>query len=407
MIDISETGAGVKRFRALMRSAHSLRIVVQLVTLDGAYKKDLSGLFLEGQVTVDTTADTTRALEITICDPLGEVDIEADSPARSSIYLADLIRVWYVITNPTTSESFTVPVFTGPVDGVSRDGIFLDIKAIGKESLGLGNTWQGKSFAKGQRKTDVITWILVNLMGESPSKVDVPSKNAKLPRALKVTPNDQPWRVATRLAGSMNMQLFYDGRGVARLRARSTKPVHVVDETWATSDAQMDSDLSGVINAVKVIGSKPKKAKEKVRYTAVATKTHPLSPWRLGRNGIPRYIWTSIEDDSLRTVAECKALADSVLRNGLVAGVTFTVDGIMDPRLEELDCVKVAVGDIVAQGAIRSYTIPLTAGDDGSYGYVRRIRPKGGMKMIKRKKHKVKHKNHKGNKGKHGADGKN
>lgn len=405
MIDINETAAGVNRFKALLRKPHSLEIRVLLMTLDGAVKKELTTMFLDGQVTVDSTAEVTRGLDISFIDPLGKIEIEPDSPSSTSVFIADMIRVVYVIRDPFAKEIFSCSVFTGPVVSVSRTDMFLDVKAVGKESLGLNNVWAAKTFKKGQSRTDVIKHILSDLMGEN--KMHIPARPAKLGSDLKIRQDDAPWKVASRLAASMNCQLFYDGRGIAVMRARSVKPVHVVDETWSHEPPQVAYDMTAVVNAIRVTGGKPKKAKKKVSAIAVAQRTHPLSPWRLGRNGVPRFIWISVEDDSLRTDAECQELADSMLEQGLASGVTYAADGIMDPRLEELDCVKLSVGSINVQAPIKQFVIPLNAGEDGSYGYVKRIKPKGGAKMIKRHKSKHKHKSHKNpQNGKHRTDGK-
>lgn len=192
------------------------------------------------------------------------------------------------------------------------------------------------------------------------------------------------------------------------MKSKATKPHFELNETWVEDYPQVSYDLSQVINSVRVIGGKPKKAKHKVHYTAVAKKTHPLSPWRLGRGGRPRYISTRIEDGGLRTLKECRELAQSTLNSGLVAGVTMTVDGIVDPTLEEWDMIKVSVGELNIQTQLKQFTLPLTAGDSGSYGYVRRIVPKGGARGVRRHKHKHK-KHHKGDKRKGAvtADGKN
>ena len=391
MIDINVGNAQEKVFRDLLLRAHDLKTRVQLCDLSGNHKKDLSPMFLDGQVTVDATAEVTRALDISFIDPLGKIDIEPDSPSKSSIFIADLMKVWVVMRDPTTDKVYQVPVFTGPIDAVTRTDMFLDVKCVGKERLALDNVWSGKVFKKGQKKTDVIRWILVNMVGET--ALDIPDRAAKLSRDLKVSHDDVPWKVASQLAGSMNLLLLYDGRGIARLRARSSKPSLILTEKWVSDYPQVAFDLTeGVYNAVRVIGGKPKKAKTKITWTEVASKTDSLSPWRLGRNGVPRFITYLVEDDSIRTLAEAKSLAKDLLDSGLKSGVSFTVDGIMDPRLEEYDVVRAAVGDVSVQSSIKSFTIPLTAGDDGSYGYVRRINPKGGARIIKR--HRNKHRRH-------------
>lgn len=405
MIEINVGTAQERVFQNLLLRAHSITTRVQLCNLDGDHRKDLSPMLLEGQVTVDATAEVTRALDISFIDPLGKIDIEPDSPSPSSIFIADLIKVWIVLRDPLTDKVYQVPVFTGPIDAVTRTDMFLDVKCVGKEALALDNVWTGKVFKKGQKKTDVIRYILRNMCGET--SLDIPDLPAKLSHDLKVSREDVPWKVASQLAGSMNRILFYDGRGIARLKARAKTPVLILTEAWLADFPQVSFDLKeGVYNAVRIIGGKPKKAKTKITWTEVAPKTHSLSPWRLGRGGVPRFITFDVEDDSIRTLAEAKSLAKELLERGLRSGVSFTADGVMDPRLEEEDLVRVNVGDVNVVSPIQTFVVPLTAGDDGAYGYARRVSPKGGARIIKR--HKNKHRNKKPNRGKRpkNSDGK-
>jgi hypothetical protein len=201
--------------------------------------------------------------------------------------------------------------------------------------------------------------------------------------------------VAKRLAKTMGFQLFYDGRGVAVMRRIAHRPVLRMDEGWITTNPKVAYDLSKTINAVRVIGKKPKKAKQPVSYTLVAKKSHPLSPWRLGRGGVPRYLWTEVEDTSLRTKKECKDLCKTLLRDGLLAGVDVTYDGAPHPRLQEGDIIALRTDVVDVNFKASKFTIPLTAGTVASYGYHRRIRPKGGSRIIRpRHKHHHKKKHH-------------
>jgi hypothetical protein len=386
VIKLGKTAPNMALLDATLRSPHNLAIRVRLLDLDHNYKKDLTPYFVEGQVSVDADAEVTRALDMTFLDPEGKVPLDPDEPGSTSVFIADMISVVYVVQDSIRQNTWEIPVFCGPVDDVSRDDIFLDVKCLGKESLALTNLWQGRNFKKGQEKTWVIKQILTDLCGET--KLTIPNRDAKLPNDMKLNREDIPWKVAKNIAGSLNQQLFYDGRGVATMRPRKTSPVLTLDGTWRTSEPQFSYDLSVVVNAVDVIGGKPKKAKHKVKARAVAPRSHPLSPWRLGRGGAPRYLWVEIQDDSLRTTKECKELANKVLKQGLLAGLTMACDGIPHPRLQELDVMRVVTAENTVTLNLRKFTIPLNAGEDASYGYLRRAKPKGGAKGVVRKKRK-------------------
>lgn len=385
MISIGKKRSDERALDALMTSAHSIFIRVRLLDLNHKYQKDLTTFFADGQVTVDTEAEVTRALDLTLLDPLGRVNLDPDDASETSIFIADMISIMYVVVDPNRSKTYEVPIFCGPISSVERDDVQIAVKCLGKESLGLTNLWDGRVFKEGQEKTWVIKQILKDLMGET--KLDIPDKKAKLPNDQKLNREDSPWKVAKKIAASMNMQLFYDGRGVAVLRKRHSTPVAELNKDWLTDEPQVAYDLSTVINAVKVIGGKPKKAKEPVKAKAVAQRSHPLSPWRLGRGGVPRFLWVTVQDDSLRTAKECRELAQKTLKNGLLAGVSIAADGVPNPRLQELDPVRFRSDHVALHAPIKKFTIPLIAGADASYGYVRKIRPRGGHKPIPRHHH--------------------
>lgn len=548
MISIGQTRQDERHCERLLTRPHSLEIRVSLLDLNHNYKKDLTPFFADGQVNVDADADVTRSLDLTLLDPLEKVSIDFDDPSDTSVYLTDMIRIYYVLGDPqaprllnhdgsfenggsnglsgwinngvgtvvtningiayagfsslyvapgqenwgyynpngsvsgstqmamceqgkvysasvwvyssvaqtlcltnygtpnvkgpsktcaanrwtrltvtftagstnfmsvrnpdrvtiaspfymdlfqvtpgsidagdlANQQTYAVPVFTGPISAVERNDVMLSVKAVGKESLGLTNLWAGRHFKEGQEKLWVIRQILTDLMGES--KLDIPNaiggRSPKLSNDLKLGTDDAPWKVAKKLAGSMNCQLFYDGRGVARLRKKQTHPVFQLDKDFLIAEPDIAYDLSSVINAVRVIGGVPKKAKKPVKGKAVAQFNHPLSPWRLGRRGAdgvyqPRFLWVEIQDDSLTTKKECNDLARTTLKHGLMGGVTISADGIANPRLQEMDIVRVKSDNINAKLPMRKFVIPLIGTNAGSYGYLRKMRPHGGHK---------------------------
>jgi hypothetical protein len=394
MISIGLDLTELAQFFNLLRSAHFMGVQVRLLDLDHNYREDLTQQFMEGSVAVDADAETTRGLDITFLDPQKQIQIDPDSPSPTSVYVAQMLQVHLIYQTPTRSWTVGVPVFTGPIDSVDRDDVFLNVKCLGKDSLGSTNLWSGKTYQKGQRKTSVIRDILETLMGEN--KLDLVSDPASLPNDLKLNREDAPFAAAKSLAGTMGYQLFYDGRGICRMRKRSNNVAMTLDNTWLTSQPSVSYDLQETVNAVDVKGKKPKKGKDAPRYKAIADFNHPLSPWRLGRNGVPRYLWTEVEDDNLRSEDECKDVADRILKRGLLAGVEVQASGVPCSLLEEEDVVTFTTSHVRATVLLRKFTIPLEAGDDASYGYHERSKVKGGHRGVKRK-----NKKHKGGKGKH------
>lgn len=398
MISIGLSSAQLAQFHNLLRSAHYLGVQVRLMDLNHNVREDLSSKFLEGQVSVDADADVTRSLDITFLDPQKQISVDPDNPSPTSIYIAQMLQVHLIYQSPDRSFTVGVPVFTGPVDSVDRDEVFLNIKCLGKESLSISNLWSGKVYQKGQRKIAVIRHIFESLIGEN--KLDLDNQaHGELPNDLKLNRDDAPFIKAKDLAGTMGYQLFYDGRGVARMRKRQDHDSLTLDKSWLTGQPQVSYDLGETINAVDVKGKKPKKGKDAPRYKAIADYNHPLSPWRLGRNAVPRYLWTEIEDDSLKNEDECKEVAKRILKRGLLAGVEVQAEGVPNPLLEEEDVVTFITDSFHASALLRKFTIPLEAGEDCTYGYHEKVKARGGHTGVKRKK--KKHKGGKGKKGNH------
>lgn len=369
MISIGEHRARERALEDTLTSAFSVSIRVRLLDLDGAYKQNLTPYFLDGAVTVDADADVTRALDLTLLDPWGRIHVDPDAPGDTSVFIADVISVLYVVSSPNRDTPWEIPVFCGPISAVSRDSATVSVKALGKESLAMTNLWRGRTFHKGQEKTFVIKSILTDMVGET--KMSIPNKGASLPNDQKLNSQDAPWVVAKRLAESMSMQLFYDGRGIATMRGKNTTPVVTLNGKWLLGEPTVEYDLSTVINAVRVIGGKPKKAKKNVKGKAIAQRSHRLSPWNLGRGNpkVPRYLWMEIQDDSLRTDKECNDLAQKTLKHGLLGGVTISADGIPHARLEEMDIIRVNTDNVTVTLPLRKFTIPLLVTNPASYGY--------------------------------------
>ena len=362
-----------KGFDTLMQSPHFLRVEVRLMTLAGTAKSDLTEQFMDGMITVDSAAQVTRALDLTIFDPDRKVSLDPNMPSRTGVFIADVVKVRYIIESPDRLKSFDIPVFTGVIDDVDRDDVFIKIKALGKERLSLGNSWTARTYKKGQLKTGVIKSILLDEIGEA--SCSVPTAKAKLAADTKLNREKSPWVVAKSLASTLNRYLMYDADGTPVARVRSQKSTFKFTDKNVTSNPKISYDLSQVVNIVQVVGQTTGKSKKKITVTVKAANGHPLSPVNLGLPGKPRYLWEVIEDTNYTSIAECKAVANRRLAQGLLAGVDVQFTGIPNPRLQEGDIVSIDVNGVQATWRIRKFTIPLTAGVDASYGYLKSMKP--------------------------------
>lgn len=246
-------------FERTLRGTYELRVRVRLLTLDEDDVSDLTERLIDGQVNIDTTADSDRSLSMSLSDPHNVLNLDSDSPDDGALYLDRMIRVNYLVWVDGLDEWASVPVFTGPIVSMGRNGDQIDVTCLGKEYLAQGATWHPLTIKKGHNTVDAIRTILRERAGET--RFDFPDLKHRLTRPVSLGRMEQPWRKAQRLADVLDRQLYYDGAGVCRLRRR---PKHAVfsfkdgDDGTVLSDAQVTYDLADVRNVVWLKGGKPK-----------------------------------------------------------------------------------------------------------------------------------------------------
>jgi hypothetical protein len=257
---------------------------------------------------------------------------------------------------------------------VDRTDDVINIEAQGKEVLLKGAAWRTYTFKRGTNQVAVIRAILQTWGGER--SFSFPESTARLAADRSITKTSVPWDHAQAVAKSNGWQLFYDGRGTARLRARPMTSLF----TFRTGTGgavvtapQITYSLQDVKNIVWVVGGAPKGAKAAVTATAAAANSHPLSPARLGRNGVPRYLLDMVEDSSIVTAAKARTLADTRLRQLLLSSVDTAFDSLVIPHLDPDDLCRLTTDEFNTAFRAGKFAIPLTAGGHMSVGYTKRV----------------------------------
>jgi hypothetical protein len=375
MIKLGINRREFRRLNELLATHHHIRVSVQLLNLEHEYLGDISRRLLGGQLTIDADAtEATRAVTMELLDPEHRLKLDADAPEDGSLYFNRMMRIVYSVLSPDRTEIFDIPIFTGPLTKVERQGAVISVEALGKEKLSRAAVWNAHTFKAGLKKTWVIERIMVTMGGEM--RRQIPERKPKIPKKLDMNREKTPWDTAKAIAGSMGLQLYYDGRGVLRLRKPPSKTLYVFREKGVLlSHPQISYDAESAVNAVEVIGGKPKGAKKKIRYRMVAPKAHVLSPWRMGRWGIPRYLPETIDNDSIRSTKEAREVAKRRLRNALIESVEVAFDSLPVPYLEELDMCRVSSDGYAGNFRLRKMTIPFTADGVSSVGYLKRVVP--------------------------------
>lgn len=375
------TRAQLAAYHDTLRSSHTRSVEVEVLNLDGQEVARLAPRLLDGQVTVDLDAEVTRTLTLSLLDPNHKLDFDSDSPDDGALYADRMLRVTYTVRVPGVGLVDCV-VFTGPIIKLDRNADVVSVEAHGKERMALGELWRPLNIKKGTKKTEAVRTILERT-GER--RFAFPDLKTRIPTRRSLDRFTPGWTHARKIAESMNLQLYYPGNGVCVLRDWPSKVMY----TFSTgnggdvlSDIAISNNMDDFKNVVLAVGAKPKGSKHRVRYAAVASGI--LAPGRMGRNGQPRYMVEQIEDDNLRSVAECKRRAERVLEDRLAQMVEVTFDALPIPHLDPGDKVRVKTtgdgggqdGDVVTF-RLRRFTIPL--GTDGdpvmSVGYLKKTYP--------------------------------
>jgi hypothetical protein len=384
MIPLGLTATQQSQLFTLLRKPHSITQTIRLMDTSHNYISDLSRHFIDGNVSVDGSASTSdRGLDLTLLDPLRAIHLDADSPSPSAVFVTNMLSVVTTVASPDGSQWFNIPVFTGPIDDVQRNGVMLGIKCLGKEVLSSDDMWVGRTWPKNTLKTSIITQLL-QAAGET--KFSFTPSNARTTAVTSIKKDQKPWIVAKQIAASMGMQLFYDGRGVCRMRPWPNSPALTCDDSVLKTQPQIGYDLKSASNAVEVIGGVPKGSKKPVHYSVVAPDSHPLSPKRVGRNGVPRYLNPiRVNDTNIRTTAKAKALAESLLSSALLESIDTTFDILPWPLLEPMDVVYLNYNRYAVATRANKFTIPLKNNGSTNIGYIRRIKTVGRPAITRRR----------------------
>lgn len=388
---------GLKSYHQALGDDHSIRVQVSVLNLEHEHLASIDHRIHEGQVDVSASGEVTRSCEVTFSDETKAISFDSDSPADGALFADRMLRIEYGVKVPDLGW-VDAPIFTGPIFGLRRGNQTTVVTAQGKESLARSpvTAWEPMTVKKGTHKVDAIRRIMRERAGEN--KFALPDLKAKLPKAVSLGRESEPWKVCQRIAHSMGKQLYYDGAGWLRLREPPGNAVFTFrDGTGGLilpdSPPEVTFDITNVRNVVWVKGGKPKATKRDnetraefetrqdkmrgIRHHAVAPRNHPLSPWRLGRTDAPRFMPHVIENDHIRSEKEAKNRAHKVLQDLLRQHIDIGFSCMVVPHLDVLDLARVRTDAFDFTFRLREFSIPLNAGGQMSVGTTRNVMPKG------------------------------
>lgn len=373
---IRPTFAGSKvnetQLRAYERALADSRFIgvrVQLLDADEQVQSELAAGplgVLGGQVDVDVSSDgADRMLSLALLDPERKISLD-EHPSDFGLFVGSFIRVFREDYVAELGGFVSCPVFCGPVASFARDHPEVAITARGKEALALDPyvMLSAVSATRGTLVTEAIKRVM-HTSGER--RYSFPGLHARLGHHLSVPRLSQAWRVAKKLAGTADRQLFYDGAGFLRLRAIQNDAVFTVrdgERSMLLQAPALAYDFTAFRNTADVTGGVPKKHKGKIHELVTVAAGNPLSPGALARNGVPMHATTVIDDEQILRHAAAIRRGRQAVSAGLMLQTDpaqSAFDTLPIPHLEPGDVVRVATDHGYILVRMRQWTIPLTA----------------------------------------------
>lgn len=373
--------AEVSELFSLFFSSHQLRVKIELTDLDQNFLGNISRMLVDIQVDGDASSEVEMSASLTLFDPGHSLQITSDNPGDGAMYFDRMIKVTMCYASPGSSNFYEVPVFFGPISKLDKQGDVVMLEVQGKEYLMYSSVFKKDNLKKGRKATDIMKNIFRTYGEVFYSVPDLPDT---IDKDLAVGLDAIPWQLQKRLASVLNRDLKYSATGTAMLRRRNPDVKYVFDKF--TAEPQISFNADTLINAVLVIGAKPKgKGKKAVQYEAVPDKSHPLSPWKMGRTVggevRPRYYRAIIEDPKLKTKKACKVQAEKRLAQGLLESVEVSFESMWVTTLQLNDVIGVKTSDYFVQARLRQFSGDPKTGR-AAYGFNKNMRP--ASKQIRR-----------------------
>lgn len=384
MLNLGLNSADLKLFNQSLTTHHSVRVTVQLLTLNHVYLADLSDQLLDGQVSIDANAEVTRTLALELFDPDHTLKLDSTAPADGALFYDRMIRVVYSVKSELLPRWVDVPVFCGPITKMTRTVDKINVECQGKESLvtppSVANV--SRVFGKNTNRAALVRAIMAAHGGET--KFSIPAYGNTTTGPVTLTSETNIWQIVKAINGSFSTrQLFYDGRGVLVMRSTPTASTYTFKTGPGgnvTTVPTVDYDISNVRNVVRVNGAIPAGKKTPITYQATLPRTHPMNHVAMGRNGVPRVLREIVTDDNVKTAAQAKALAVAQLNSLSLQYVDIKFDALVAPHLEPMDVYTLRTGDFSMSARVGQMTIPLRSAVSNIGYLVRRTANKGRIR---------------------------
>lgn len=364
-------GAKLTAYHQRLQSSHDFQVQVDVLSLDEVVVG--TATLLDGQVDIQEDGPVRRTASLTVSDPNGALDFSNGSAwSGTHLWVDRLVRVTHVLDVPGYGEVRAVP-FIGVPTAISRSGAEVQVSLSDKAALGLTGA-RPYTAAKGANAASAIRSILTYCTGEF--RYRFPAYTRRLSKAYAVgwSADASPVTVASQIARvELGMQLLWSCDGYATLRPLPSAPV--ADVGYVTDQANSQADFSTLGNYAVVTGGATSKkvgantVTTRPISTAVAASSSSVSPTRLQRQGVPRYLPIVVDEDGYKTTTQTAARAAAEVSNASRQADDLSTSVVPMFHLDADDVLTIHYGESSRTVRFHTGSIPLGVGGDMTVGF--------------------------------------
>ena len=375
MLPIGLSGADRRAYLDTLTVPHEVRWRVKLLDLEHNLVEDLSDMVVDHPEVNWSVVDqeVRSAAQVTLADPSRSLGFTTAAPARGQVHTNRMLYVKHGTYVPALGDWVDVPVFCGRVVRPVRDDVLMTLECHGKERIASRDAWTTRNWPARSKKTDLIRRLLTDVAGDANKKVQIPDWNKRTADEVNVGRGTDPWGLAQKLARSMDAQLFYDARGVARLRRYprrvsftftdgANRPRREVEgqqvgATLASRPVVSFDTTAEFVNTVWVTGRPARAGAQRPEAVVRAPAAHPLSAGSNRRNGVTETRFERIDDDTIRWFSEANEVAESRMDRILTDYVDVEADSALVTLLEPGDLCAVATTEVHQRFRLREFAM--------------------------------------------------
>lgn len=371
-------------YKAALVKSHKIRALVTVHDSDDRQTGSLTDAVTGGQVDCDSAHPVERTAKIVLADVKGSLLFQSESPGGASLYADKQISIEYgVWVEDVIGDWVDVPIFYGPISRYIRDRGEVTIEAQGKEAFLLPPA-EARDFARiDSRFVGASIVAIARHYGERMFGSGFSSKHKLSKQAENQLKNRTPWDAMKSLAHDINGELHYDGAGYLQLqRGRTHTPTWTFHEGpggTVLSNPAVSFNLTDAKNHVRVFGKASVKGAQQQLAEAKLTPNHPLSPERLERHGVPRFLVFDIKLTKVISRAAARALAITTLAKNSLEVVDVKFDSLVIPHLEPGDIVRLETPEESSTFVLKAFTIPLNDNAPMSIGHTKHVAMRKGQ----------------------------